>query len=116
MNSIDIILIALLLFFMIIHVVSAMIMYQYAVKRGGKYSILLLRLQIFSAINKYRKTTKQELGRTGYLFYVWIISVNLALPSLIVMVVLNMLPYIHEYVIVISNTKAAGIISNILLL
>jgi len=114
MNSIDILLIALLLFFMSIHVASAMKMYQYAIKRGEKFNFFLLRLRIFSAISKYRKATKQETGQAGYLFYVWIISVNLALIALIIMLVLDLIPVIHEYVIVISNTRAAGILSNIL--
>ncbi len=53
MNSTDIILIALLLFFMSIHLASAMMMYQYMIQRGEKLSIFLMRLKIFSAISKY---------------------------------------------------------------
>ena len=116
MNLIDIILIALLLLFMIIHIVSGMKMYLYAITRGEKPSIFLLRLKILSATSKYRKATKQESGQTGYLFYVWIISVNLALTSFIAMLLLNLIPVFHEYVIIISNTEVAGILSNILLL
>lgn len=113
MNSTGIILFALLLFFMSIHVASAMMMYQYLIQRGEKISIFLMRLKIFSAISKYRKATKKESGQTGYLFYVWVISVNLALTSFIIMVVLDILPHIHEYIIVIGNTKAASIFLNI---
>lgn len=113
MNSTDIILIALLLFFMSIHVASAMRMYHYMLQRGEKLSFFLMRIKIFSAINRYRKATKQESGQTGYLFYVWVISVNLALTSFIIMLVLDILPHIHEYIIVIGNTKAASIFSNI---
>jgi len=114
MNSTDIILIALLLFFMSIHVASGMMMYQYMIQRGEKLSIFLMRLMIFSAISRYKNVTKQESGQTGYLFYMWIISVNLALTSFIIMVVLDILPHINEYIIVIGNTKAASIFSNIL--
>ncbi len=115
MNSLHIILISLLLFFMVIHVASGMKMYIYAVNKGVKPSFFLLRLKIFSAVDKYRLITKQELGKTGYLFYVWIISVNLALTSFIALLLLDLLPVINEYIIVISNTRAASIFSNILM-
>ncbi len=115
MSSIDILLIALLLFFMSIHIASGMKMYQYSLKRGEKASFFLLRLKILSAVGKYKKSTKQESGQTGYLFYGWIISVNLALTSFIILVVLDLIPVLHEYIIVISNTKAVSIFLNILL-
>jgi hypothetical protein len=115
MSLIHIILISLLLLFMVIHVACGMKMYFYTVKKGEKPSFFLLRLKILSAVDKYRIITKQEFGKIGYLFYVWIISVNLALTSLIALLILNLLPVIHEYIIVISNTRAASIFSNILL-
>ncbi len=49
MSSIDILLIALLLFFMSIHIASGMKMYQYSLKRGEKASLFLLRLKLLSA-------------------------------------------------------------------
>lgn len=116
MNAIENILIALLLLFMSIHVASAMMMVHYALNRGEDLSIFFLRVKIFSAIGKYRNSTKQESGRTGYLFYLWIFSANLALCSFIAIAIINLLPYIHEYVNVISNTRAADIITNIFLL
>ena len=65
MSSIDILLIALLLFFMSIHIASGMKMYQYSLKRGEKASFFLLRLKILSAVSKYKRSTKQESGQTG---------------------------------------------------
>ena len=52
-------------------------------KRGGKINILWLRLYIIKYIHKYKLLTKEETGKVGPLFYPCIISINLALVSLI---------------------------------
>ena len=94
MNTIDISLIVLLLFFTAIYVVSSMQMVRYSVKRGDKMSFFLLRLQLLKAARNYRIASRKESGRTGLLFYAWIISINLAFISFIAILVLNLIPLI----------------------
>jgi len=67
----------------IVFVVSSVMIYGQLKDRGEKVSFLWLRLYIISYANRYKKITKKETGKTGYLFYVWIISVNVALISAI---------------------------------
>jgi len=67
----------------IIFIVSTIMIYSHLKDRGEKVSFLWLRLFMISYANKYKKLTKKETGRTGYLFYFWIISINLALISAI---------------------------------
>jgi hypothetical protein len=47
-------------------------------RRGIKTSILLSRLYILKYVSQYRAVTIEETGHAGLLFYLWIISVNLA--------------------------------------
>jgi hypothetical protein len=65
--------------FIIIFVVSSIMIYNYLKNRGEKVNFLLLRLMLLSYASKYRELTKQETGKTGILFYLWIISINAAL-------------------------------------
>ena len=68
----------------IVHVVSSVMIYGHLKDRGEKVSFLWLRLFIISYANRYKKITKKETGKIGYLFYMWIISVNIALISAII--------------------------------
>ena len=67
----------------IVFVVSSVMIYVQLKDRGEKVSFLWLRLYIISYANRYKKITKKETGKIGYLFYVWIISINVALISAI---------------------------------
>ena len=67
----------------IVFVVSTIMIYSHLKDRGEKVSFLWLRLFMISYANKYKKLTKKETGKIGYLFYIWIISINLALISAI---------------------------------
>lgn len=57
--------------------------------RGIKVSYLFLRVMIFKYIGQYRKVTRDETGRTGPWFYAFLISVNLALVTAVVGLVLK---------------------------
>ena len=73
----------------IIFIISTMMIYSYLKRRGEKVSFLWLRLFIFSYVNKYVKITKKETGKIGYIFYIWVISINIALLcAILVLVVL----------------------------
>ena len=67
----------------IVYVVSTVMIFSHLKDRGEKVSFLWLRLYMISYANRYKKLTKNETGKVGYLFYVWIISINLALLSAI---------------------------------
>ena len=73
----------------IIFIVTTIMIYSYLKDKGEKVSFLWLRLFMISYANKYKKITKQETGKTGYLFYVWIISINIALISAILILLLQ---------------------------
>jgi hypothetical protein len=63
----------------IVYVVSTIMIYGYLKAKGEKVSFIWLRLFMISYANRYKKLTKKETGKIGYLFYVWIISINVAL-------------------------------------
>ena len=62
-----------------IFIISGLMMVSYLNKKGEKIKKFLLSLYIIPNANKYKKLTKEETGKTGYLFYLWIISINCAL-------------------------------------
>ena len=67
----------------IVFLVSTIMIYSYLKDRDEEVSFLWIRLFMISYADKYKKLTKKETGKTGYLFYFWIISINLALISAI---------------------------------
>ncbi len=67
----------------LVYVVSTLMIYSYLKDKGEKVSFLWLRLFMISYANRYKKLTKNETGKVGYLFYLWIVSVNVALISAI---------------------------------
>ncbi|RLD78439.1 MAG: hypothetical protein DRJ10_07590 [Bacteroidetes bacterium] len=85
------ILLILVLFFASIFVISSILIYSYIQKKGENPSFLLIRLFLFSYVAKYRGISKEETGQTGRLYYYWIISINLALLSFVVFVILKLI-------------------------
>jgi len=67
----------------IVYVVSTVMIYDHLKDRGEKVSFLWLRLFMISYANRYKKLTKNETGKVGYLFYLWLVSINVALISAI---------------------------------
>jgi len=53
-------------------------------RRGVKINFLLIRFLIPKYAHQYKTVTKQETGKTGPLFYWWVLSINLALVSFLV--------------------------------
>lgn len=68
------------------HVVATIMIYQALQNRSVKVSFLLLRLMAPKYASQYRKMTKEETGKTGPLFYHWIVSINAALAAAILLV------------------------------
>ncbi len=59
--------------------ISAMSIVGALQKRGVKINWLFLKLMILRYLNQYRNITRQETGKTGFLFYTYIFAMNLAL-------------------------------------
>ncbi len=87
METTEIIFTSLAIVFLVMWVISSIAIIDYLSNRGVKINFFLLRLMIIPYADRYRKLTKQENGRTGKLYYVWLGSVNLALICVILSIV-----------------------------
>jgi hypothetical protein len=56
-------------------------------RRGYKTNILLARLLIFKYLSSYKEVTRRETGKPGSLFYLWIVSINVAAAAFLAAVV-----------------------------
>ena len=71
-------------------VASAMMMVAVLQKHGVKINWMWLRLLILTrCLGQYREITRQQTGRTGPLFYSYVVAMNLALVTAIVGLVLR---------------------------
>jgi len=50
-------------------------------RRNEKIQFLLARLWLPHYLNRYRDLSRQETGRTGFLFYGFVVCINLALAA-----------------------------------
>ncbi len=71
----------MMLFFALVFVITTMMIATYLRKRGEKVQFLWIKLMMISYADQYRKISRKETGRVGVLYYIWIISINLALLS-----------------------------------
>jgi len=53
-------------------------------RRGYKTNILWARFLIFKYLSAYKEATRTETGKPGLLFYLWIVSINLAAVAFLV--------------------------------
>jgi len=65
------------------HVVATLLIYENLRRRGLPVSFLWLRLFAPKYAGQYKRLTKQETGRTGPLFYHWVVSINTALVAVV---------------------------------
>lgn len=72
-------------------VVSTIRIFDALQKRGIEVHFLLLRLLAIHYAGQYKALTREESGRTGPLFYHWIISINVALAAVLLLLLLNVL-------------------------
>lgn len=76
----------------IVYTWSTIMIYSFLKEKDKKIErFIFIRLYIFRYINNYRIITKKETGKTGYLFYTCIISINLALLCFIVALIIKYL-------------------------
>ena len=59
------------------YVVATMLIYENLRRRGEKVSFFWLRVLAPFYASKYRELTRKETGKTGGLFYQWVVSINL---------------------------------------
>lgn len=73
-------------------VASAVLMTAALQKRGIPVNWVWLQLRILSRyLNQYRDVTRQETGRTGPLFYIFVVAINLTLLTALVGLILRAL-------------------------
>ena len=61
------------------HVAATILIYDNLRRRGIPVNFVWLRLFALTYAGRYRRLTVEESGRTGPLFYHWVISINAAL-------------------------------------
>lgn len=71
------------------HVVSTLLIYDSLHRRGQAVSFIWLRLMSPWYASRYRDVTKTETGKTGPLFYHWVVSINMVLVLVIVAVAVH---------------------------
>jgi hypothetical protein len=59
------------------NVVITLLVYGALQRRKIPVNFLWLRVTILKYLDQYRDVTRQESGRTGTLFYQWLVSINL---------------------------------------
>ena len=70
-------------------IVSMMAMVSFCSDRGIKINWLWIRLFIFRYISQYRKITIEENGKAGPWFYSFVFSMNVALLSAVIGLILK---------------------------
>ena len=61
--------------------------YIFLGKRNDKIeNFIFIKLFIFRYVNNYKRITKNETGKVGYLFYSWLISINVALVCFVLLI------------------------------
>jgi hypothetical protein len=79
-------LIVLILLLMTVHVNVTILIYNFLWARSIDTNFLLLRLFAIPNALAYKKITKEEAGKTRFLYYLWITTVNVALVLFIIYV------------------------------
>ncbi len=72
------------------YLISNIFIYEFLHRRNDKIpNLMYVNFHIFKFVGKYKRITKSETRRAGPLYYIWIISINIALLSLILLFVVN---------------------------
>jgi hypothetical protein len=68
------------------HVAATILIYDALRRRNLKVSFLFLRFLAPKYASQYREITRREAGKTGPLFFHWILSINTALVATAVII------------------------------
>jgi len=69
----------------VLYIVSTIMIFDFLKKAGEKGSFLWIRFAMIPNVNKYKKISTEKTGKTGLLYYIWIVSINLALVCVIIL-------------------------------
>lgn len=72
-------------------IVSAMNIVAFLSARGVKVNWLLMKLMIIRYVSQYEEINKKETGKSGAWFYSYVISMNMALLTGVIGIVLRLL-------------------------
>ena len=72
-------------------IVAGLRIFEFLRRRGHKVSFFWLRLMLPVYLHRYAQVTRAESGRTGPLFYHYVISFNLALAAALAAVAIKTL-------------------------
>lgn len=89
MATLSIILIAAASAALIWYLVATMLIYENLRKRGEKVSLIWLRALSPWYAGRYREITRRETGKTGPLFYHYVVSINGALLFIVLSVLIQ---------------------------
>lgn len=70
----------------VLYIASTIMIYDYLKIAGEKVSFLWLRMFMIKNAGRYKELSREKSGKTGYLYYIWIASINLALICFILLV------------------------------
>jgi len=62
-----------------VFVASTIMIADYLKRAGEKVSFLWLRVLMIKYAGRYKEITRERTGKTGPLFYIWIVSINITL-------------------------------------
>lgn len=73
----------------IVGVAASMGCVSFLLKRGVKINWILLKVMIIKYVHQYRIMTRQETGKVGPLFYIYVIAMNTALIAGVIGIMLQ---------------------------
>lgn len=66
------------------HIAATIRVYRFLKdKKLIREPFVLIRLNTFRYMNQYKEITRQETGKVGSLFYIWVISINIVLAMVV---------------------------------
>jgi len=84
----DTLLISLGIISMIVFIWTTITIYSFLKKRYENIpGFIFINLFIFKYVKEYKTVTKNETGKTGILYYVWLVSINVALLCFILLMI-----------------------------
>lgn len=87
MDAIMVLLVSVAACGVIWHVVTIILIYENLRRRNQQVSFIWLRMMSPWYASRYRDITKAETGKTGPLFYQWLISINTAFVCVLLAVI-----------------------------
>lgn len=75
-----------------VYLICTIFIYEFHKRRNDKTpNFILINFYIFRYVAKYKKITRAETNHVGPLYYFWIISISVALLSLILLFLINVI-------------------------